>query len=59
MNESEETEVKTFPVYLTCCKGSRPCPTVSQYQLDAPVMQDTRHHSLTQPPPELSMKKVL
>ena len=23
---------------LTCYKDSRPCPTVSQYQLDAPVM---------------------
>ena len=32
-NESEETEeIKTFPL-----KDSRPCPTVSQYQLDAPV----------------------
>ena len=40
MNESEETEVKTYPSTTTCCKGSRPCPTVSQYQLDAPVMQD-------------------
>ena len=29
-NESEET--------LTHYKDSRPCPTVSQYQLDAPVM---------------------
>ena len=38
-NESEETEeIKTFPsVTLTCYKDSRPCPTVSQYQLDAPV----------------------
>ena len=33
--ESEETEeIKTFPHY----KDSRPCPIVSQYQLDAPVM---------------------
>ena len=38
MNGSEETEeIKTFPLSLTCCKNSRPCPTVSQYQLDAPV----------------------
>ena len=38
MNESEETEeIKTFPLYLYLCKDSRPCPTVSQYQLDAPV----------------------
>ena len=25
------------PSTLTCYKDSRPCPTVSQYQLDAPV----------------------
>ena len=41
-NESEETEeIKTFPLYpypLHLYKDSRPCPTVSQYQLDAPVM---------------------
>ena len=37
-NESEETEeIKTSPSTLTCCKDSRPCPAVSQYQLDAPV----------------------
>ena len=36
MKESEETEdIKSFPSTLTCCKGSRSCPTVSQYQLDA------------------------
>ena len=35
MNESEETEeINTFPSKLTCCKDSRPCPNVSQYQLD-------------------------
>ena len=34
-NESEETEeIKN----LTHYKDSRPCPTVSQYQLDTPVM---------------------
>ena len=39
MNEGEETEeIKTFPSTLTCCKDSRPCPTVNQYQLEAPVM---------------------
>ena len=39
MNDSEETkEIKTFPLYPYCCKDSRPCPTASQYQLDAPVM---------------------
>ena len=38
MNESEEREeIKTFPSTLTCYKDSRPCPTVSQYQLDVPV----------------------
>ena len=38
-SESEEIEeIKTFPSTLTCYKDSRPCPTVSQYQLDAPVM---------------------
>ena len=38
MNESEEAEeIKTSPSTLTCCKDSRPCPTVSQYQLDALV----------------------
>ena len=36
MNESEETEEITPPPppsTFTCCKESRPCPTVSQYQL--------------------------
>ena len=38
-NKSEETEeIKTLPSTLTCCKDSRPCQTVSQYQLDARVM---------------------
>ena len=37
-NESEETEeIKISPSTLTCYKDSRPCPTVSQYQLDVPV----------------------
>ena len=37
-NESKETEeIKIFPSTLTCYKESRPCPTVSQYQLDAPL----------------------
>ena len=36
MNESEETEeIKTPPSTFTCCKDSRPCPTVSKYQLHA------------------------
>ena len=38
-NEREETEeIKTFPSTLTCYQDSKPCPTVSQYQLDALVM---------------------
>ena len=37
-NEREETqEIKTFPSTLTWYKDSKPCPTVRQYQLDAPV----------------------
>ena len=51
MNEGEETEgVKHSPSTPTCCKD-RPCPIVSQYQLDAPVTQDTRHLCLTKPHP--------
>ena len=35
-NESKETEeIKHSPSTLTCYKGNRPCPIVSQYQLDA------------------------
>ena len=38
-NEREEIkEIKTFPPTLTCYKDSKPCPTVSQSLLDAPVM---------------------
>ena len=34
MNESEEIEeIKAFPSTFTCCKDSRPCPAISQYQL--------------------------
>ena len=37
MNEREETEeIKTIPSTFTCSKD-KPCPTVSQYQLNAPV----------------------
>ena len=37
-NENEETEeIKHSPSTLTCYKDSRPWPTISQYQLDAPV----------------------
>ena len=36
--EREETEeIKTFLSTLTCYKDSKPCHTVSQYQLDTPV----------------------
>ena len=49
-NESEETENITFPSTLTCYKDSRACPTVSQYQLDAPLTEDTRHLHTSQPP---------
>ena len=53
-NESEETEeIKTFPNTLTCYKDSRPCPTISQNHLDAPVTYDTRHLHHTRPPPNL------
>ena len=35
-NESEETEeIETYPITITCYKDSRPCPSVSKYQLDA------------------------
>ena len=46
-------KVKTQKKFTThtCCKDTRPCPTVSQYQLDALVTQDTRHLCHTQPPP--------
>ena len=38
-NEREETdEIKTFPSTLTSYKDSKPCPTVSQYQLYGPAM---------------------
>ena len=37
-NEREDTEViKAFPSTFTCYKDSKPCPTVSQYQLDVLV----------------------
>ena len=58
-NESEETEeIKTFPSTLTHYKDSRPCPTVSQYQLDAPVMKDTQHLCTTRPPPRHFLKNT-
>ena len=55
--ESEDTEeIKHSPSTHTCCKDSRPCPTVSQYQLDALVTQDTRHLCHTRPPPHKRTK---
>ena len=37
-NEREGTEeIKSSPSTLTCYKDSKPCPTVSQYQMDVPV----------------------
>ena len=37
-NVSEDAEeIKPFPSTVTCYKDSRPCPAVSQYQLDALV----------------------
>ena len=35
---------------------SRPCPTVSQYQLGAPVTKATGHIRLTQPPPSVHVQ---
>ena len=38
-NEREEKEeIKTVPSTLTYYKDSKPCPTLSQYQLDTHVM---------------------
>ena len=60
MNESEDTEeIQHSPSTHTCCKDSRPCPTVSQYQLDALVTQDTQHLCHTQPSPVLPGKFTL
>ena len=57
MKESEGTEEITFP--LTCCKDSRPCPTVSQYQWGAPVTKATGHLCLTQPPSVFNHQRTL
>ena len=37
MQVKKQKKQKHSPNILTCYKDSRPCPTVSQYQLDAPV----------------------
>ena len=47
-NKKKKKKKKT-PLF-TCYKDSRPCSTVSQYQLDAPVTYDTRHLCHTRPP---------
>ena len=51
-NKSGETEekVKTFPLYPYLLQDSRPCPTVSQYQLDASVTSETWRFRTTLPP---------
>ena len=42
MNDSEDTEENKHSLSTqTCCKDNRPCPTASQYQLEALVMQDS------------------
>ena len=35
--KKENKQNTTVPSTLTCYKDSKPCPTVSQYQLEAPV----------------------
>ena len=37
MKVKKQKKFKHSPSTLTCYKDNRPCPTVSQYQLDAPV----------------------
>ena len=38
MKVKKKKKKKHSPATLTCFKDSKPCPTGSQYQLDAPVM---------------------
>ena len=60
MNESEDTdEIEHSPSTHTCCKDSRPCPTVSQYQLDALVTQDTRTFVSSNHPLSVYRKHIL
>ena len=50
MNESEETEeIKASPSTFTCCKDSRPCSAISQYQL---------HDTFTPPPHHPTRQRV-
>ena len=37
MKVKKQKKQKHSPSTLTCYKDSRPCPTVSQYQLEGPV----------------------
>ena len=46
----KQMKLKHSPSTLTCYKDSRPCPTVSQYQVDTPVMGATQDLRTTQPP---------
>ena len=41
MKVKKKKKQKHSPSTLTCYKDSKPCPTASQYQLDAPVTLDT------------------
>ena len=62
MKESEGTEdITTFPLYLLMytLEDSRLCPTVSQYQLGAPVTKATGHLHLTQPPPNFGENSLI
>ena len=43
MKVKKQKKLKHSPSTRICCNGGRPCLTVSQYQLVAPVMQDLRH----------------
>ena len=60
MNECDETEeIKTFPHYRYLLQEQQALPlTVSQYQVDALVTQDTRHFCLPQPPPKKSKQTM-
>ena len=56
-NQSEETEeIKHSLSAFTYYKDSRPCSTVNQNQLGAPVTKDTGHFRTTRPPPYFCSK---
>ena len=60
MKESDGTEEMTsFPLYPYLLQGQQALPTVSQYQLDAPVTKATGHLCLTQPPPKVNKSSVI